>query len=339
MDSITQVVLGAAVGEAVLGKKVGNRAPLWGAICGTIPDLDVSANFFMDPLGALIAHRGITHSIVFSVAMAPVMGFLIYRIYKGKWGTQNEWSKMAFWSLITHPLLDCFTTWGTQLFYPFSDYRVALNNIFVVDPMYTVPFMIFLIVAMTLRKESRWRRIWNTTGLLVSSFYMILTLANKMEVEAVFTNALHQQGKSVTRISTYPTPLNNLLWYCVAEEPFGFDIGYYSLLGNPQGISFIHIPHNHQLIKGKEENYVIDRLNWVSKGYYALESRNDTLLWHDLRFGLLNGWDPASDPEYVFTFEVYQKEGEYDGIIQANPDISRLGKKELKEFWDKMWGK
>ncbi|MDX2245836.1 MAG: metal-dependent hydrolase [Bacteroidia bacterium] len=338
MDSITQVVLGAAVGEAVLGKKVGNRAPLWGAVCGTIPDLDVAANFFMDELGALIAHRGITHSIIFSVALAPVMGFLIYRAYKGKWGTQNEWSRLAFWSLITHPILDCFTTWGTQLFYPFSDYRVAFDNIFVADPLYTVPFMIFLIVAMVLRRENRWRGIWNTAGLVISSLYMIVTLVNKLEVNAVFTNALHEQGKSVVRLSTYPTPLNNLLWYCVAEEPSGYDIGYYSLLGDPRSISFIHIPKNHQLIKGQEDNYVIDRLDWVSQGYYSLETRGDTLLWHDLRFGLLNSWDSDSEPQYVFTFEVYTEEGEYTTIHQVNPDLSAFDQKARSEFWKKMWG-
>ncbi|MEZ4829816.1 MAG: metal-dependent hydrolase [Bacteroidia bacterium] len=339
MDSVTQVVLGAAVGEAVLGKKVGNRAPLWGAVCGTIPDLDVAANFFMDELGALISHRGITHSIVFSVAMAPVMGFLIYRIYKGKWGTQNEWARLAFWSLVTHPILDCFTTWGTQLFYPFSDYRVAFNNIFVVDPVYTVPFMIFLIVAMTLRRDSRWRRIWNTTGLIISSFYMVLTVANKLEADTVFTNALHIQGKSVTRLSTYPTPFNNLLWYCVAEEPLGFDIGYYSLLGDPQRISFIYIPKNHQLIKGEEENYVIDKLKWVSNGYFSLETRGDTLLWHDLRFGLLNSWEKSADPQYIFTFEVYKEDGQYAGIHQQTPPISAFDKKARAEFWARMRGK
>lgn len=339
MDSLTQVVLGAAVGEAALGKKVGNRAALWGAVCGTIPDLDVIANFFMDDLGALITHRGVTHSILFSVAMAPVMGFLIHRIYKGKWGTQNEWSKMAFWSLITHPILDCFTTWGTQLFYPFSDYRVAFNNIFVADPMYTIPFMICLIVALTIHREKRARRIWNWVGIAISSFYMLITVVNKLEVEVVFRNALHAQGKSVREVSTYPTPLNNLMWYCVAEEPNGFDVGYYSVLGDKRNIEFMHIPKNHQLIRGQEGNFVIDRLSWVSKGQFALEMQNDTLLWHDLRFGLFNGWDQENAPEYVFTFEVYKEEGEYAGISQSRPDASKMESADWKLFWDKMMGK
>ena len=62
MDSLTQIVLGAAVAEASLGKKIGNRAMVWGAIAGTLPDLDVIANGFMSPVDALAFHRGPTHS-------------------------------------------------------------------------------------------------------------------------------------------------------------------------------------------------------------------------------------------------------------------------------------
>lgn len=72
MDSLTHIVLGAAIGEVVLGKKIGNRALIWGAIGETIPDLDVLGNFFLNPTEALAFHRGITHSILFAV-IAPLI--------------------------------------------------------------------------------------------------------------------------------------------------------------------------------------------------------------------------------------------------------------------------
>ena len=58
MDSITQIVLGAACGEAVLGKKIGNRALLFGAIGGTIPDLDVFVGkwLFNNEIDAMAFH-------------------------------------------------------------------------------------------------------------------------------------------------------------------------------------------------------------------------------------------------------------------------------------------
>ena len=143
MDSITQIVLGAACGEAVLGKKIGNKALLFGAIGGTIPDLDVFVGnlLYNNQIDAMLFHRGFMHSIFFAIIGAFVFGWLTYWLYnKGKRKgstSQKDWILLFFWSLFTHPILDAFTPYGTQLFAPFSDYRVALNNISVADPAYT----------------------------------------------------------------------------------------------------------------------------------------------------------------------------------------------------------
>ena len=179
MDSLTQIVLGAATGEAVLGKKVGNKAMLWGAIAGTIPDLDVFVGKFFHPLTEMEIHRGFSHSIVFDVLMAPILGWLIYKFYLWRRGKEEanfkEWSLLIFWSLFTHPLLDAHTTWGTQLLWPF-DLRIAYKNIFVVDPLYTVPFIVFLVMAMRLKRDNPKRKFWNWFGIGISSVYMLITI-------------------------------------------------------------------------------------------------------------------------------------------------------------------
>ena len=64
MDSITQATLGAAVGEWLLGRKLGNRALAWGALLGTLPDLDVLIAPFLDTAGNLWWHRGPSHSLL-----------------------------------------------------------------------------------------------------------------------------------------------------------------------------------------------------------------------------------------------------------------------------------
>jgi membrane-bound metal-dependent hydrolase YbcI (DUF457 family) len=79
MDSLTQIVLGAAVGEVVLGRKVGNKAMLWGAIAGTIPDLDVYQSLIFDSLKANELHRGFSHSILFSVIFAPLLAWILVK--------------------------------------------------------------------------------------------------------------------------------------------------------------------------------------------------------------------------------------------------------------------
>lgn len=145
MDSLTQIVLGAAVGEAVLGKKIGNKAMLYGAIAGTIPDLDVISSFFTDTVTALEIHRGFTHSILFSVIFAPIFALVVLKFEKYK--NFKDWTLLFFWAFITHPILDAQTTWGTQLFWPL-DIRLAFKNVFVVDPLYTIPFIIFVLLAM-----------------------------------------------------------------------------------------------------------------------------------------------------------------------------------------------
>ena len=190
MDSLTQIVLGAAVGEAVLGKKVGNKAMLYGAIAGTIPDLDILASYVTDTVTALEIHRGFTHSIFFSVFFAPIFGWLVsrYESYKDF----KAWSWLFFWAFLTHPILDAHTTWGTQLFWPL-EYRLAFKSIFVIDPLYTLPFLLFLILAMFQKRDAPKRRLYNKVGIIISSSYLLLTFVLKGMAFNEFEMALKDQ--------------------------------------------------------------------------------------------------------------------------------------------------
>ncbi|MEO0470676.1 MAG: metal-dependent hydrolase [Bacteroidota bacterium] len=338
MDSVTQVVLGAAVGEACLGKKVGNKAALWGAIGGTIPDLDVAANFFMGQLDAMVVHRGVSHSIVFSMVMAPIMGWSIYKIYKERQGTQSGWTKLAFWALFTHPLLDCFTTWGTQLFYPFSDYRVAFNSIFVVDPVYTLPFALCLGIALFLKRQHRWRSFWNWLGIGLSCFYLLITVINKLTVESIFGNSMHRRGISATRFSTYPLPLN-LKWYVVAEEPSGYEIATYHLLkSSPADLQYEFIGKQGKLRDQLDGNYVYDRLRWMAKDYYVLRPDSEGLNFHDLRFGIWN-FLPGQEPMLGFVYQLIRTDGEITDIEQKRPEIDLSKGESWSAFGRFIWEK
>jgi len=211
MDSITQAVLGAAVGEAVLGKKVGNHALLWGAIAGTIPDLDVFLSPFLNEVERLVVHRGFSHSIIFAIGISLLLGYLVQKIPKYRAQTAKDWCLLFFWCIFTHPLLDAFTNYGTQLFWPFSDYRVAFNTIFVIDPLYTLPLAISLIWLMFYRRDSKLRKQVSWGGIAVSSLYLTLTVFNKFYVENQIKNALQNQQISYSSIMTVPAPLNNIL--------------------------------------------------------------------------------------------------------------------------------
>ena len=145
--------------EVVLGKKAGNKAVLWGAAGGLIPDLDVLITPFFNEVDGLFVHRGFSHSIIFAFLLAPLLGWLIHRIHQKKMDiTRFEWIKLVFWAAFTHPLLDYLTTYGTGAFEPFSNYRVELSTIGIVDIFYTIPLLLVVIAVLFLRLSSVLRR-------------------------------------------------------------------------------------------------------------------------------------------------------------------------------------
>ena len=310
MDSLTQIVLGAAVGEAVLGKKVGNKAILWGAVAGTIPDLDVLTKLFFDSVTSNEMHRGFSHSIAFSILFAPIFGWLIFKLYKGKKASWKGWTKLMFWGLFTHPLLDMHTTWGTQLLWPL-EYKFSYNNIFVVDPLYTLPFLAFLIFAMVQKRGTVKRARLNAMGIYVSSAYMVLTIVFKGITYAVFKENLEKQGITYIAMQTKPTPLNSILWTANVETENAFLVGYYSLLVTDKNVPFRKFSKNHHLLGEFKNDPLIDRLAKLSHDWYTIDKRGGKLYFNDLRFGLM-GISP-DEQRFVFAYELTV----VDGKLQA----------------------
>ena len=284
MDSLTQIVLGASVGEAVLGKKIGNKAMLWGAIAGTIPDLDVLLNFITDEMTANLYHRGFSHSLVFCIALAPILGWLVHKMYRKKEATFKNWTWMFFMCLVTHPLLDAHTAWGTQFFWPLEE-RLAYKNIFVIDPLYTVPFFLLVLLAMFYKRTNPKRRALNRWALLISTFYMLLTLVFKSIGYIKFKDALHQQNIDYVELETTPTPLNSILWNAYIETDQGYISGYYSLFDSSK-ISFSsEIPKNHNLLAPYSNQKVVQQMLKISDGWYFIEKTDQGLFYNDMRFG------------------------------------------------------
>ena len=332
MDSLTQIVLGAAVGEAVLGKKVGNKAILFGAIAGTIPDLDILVRYFTDNVTAIEIHRGFSHSIVFSIVFAPIFGWLVYKILKKKEATWQEWSWLFFWGLFTHPILDSFTTWGTQLFWPFET-RLAFQNIFVIDPLYTLPFLVFLVLTMFQERSSEKRRKFNRLGLVISSCYLGITLVLKGISYQKFIQALEEQQIGYLAIDTRPAPLNTILWTANVATDKAYLIGNYSFF-DTQPISFESYPKNHQLLGDLKEDDKIKRLIKISEGWYSIAQENNQLYLNDLRFGLMS-MDPK-EQEFAFKYQLTNKDGALE--IMENPKSVGDAKALLAALWSRIWG-
>jgi inner membrane protein len=296
MDSVTQILLGAAVGEAVLGNRVGNKAMLYGAIAGTIPDLDVISGAFVDTVTALEWHRGFTHSIVFSV-----LGGLFFGWLTSLWETRaswKQWSWLWFACFITHPLLDAHTTWGTQLFWPL-DLRLAYKNIFVIDPLYTVPFFVLVVLAAFQKRGSPRRQRYNKLGLVISTAYLGLTLVFKYIAIQKFEAALQRQNISYTHIETRPSPFNTVLWYANVMTDDAILMGAWAFFDS-QPITFHPHLKNHGALGALANEDKVERLQKISNGWFTISEKEGNIYYNDLRFGLL-GVDPATT-KYAFSY-------------------------------------
>ena len=406
MDSLSQITLGAAVGELLLGKKIGNRAMVWGAVAGTVPDLDVFANLFLNDLQGLLFHRGITHSILFCVIGALFFGSLVPKLYSSKFHrffaiftkliasivvllilniqnlvhfrsgsfseanyvllaissivtfvffaihikrkylsgnwikpkvSKGEWQWMIFWVLFTHIILDCFTLYGTQIFAPFSDYKVAWGTIAVADPLYTVPFLLFLLAASFFRRDARFRSLLNNLGLSISCFYLAFTIFNKTNINSQFEHELSLSEINAIRYSTSATLLNNILWTCTAESEYNYYIGEYSLLDEVP-VNFHEIEKNHHLLKNIDSDPTIKSLRWFSDDYFCITESDEGLYFHDLRFGMLKNSDEEHSG-YVMTFLLTESKNE--GYTMSS--IKRGPKEDerenfLKNYWKRILG-
>ncbi len=336
MDSLTQIVLGAACGELVLGKKIGNKAMLFGAIGGTIPDLDVFIGrlLYSNEIDIMAFRRGFMHSMLFAVLGAFAFGWLFYKGYNsGKrkdTTTQKNWIWLFFLSIFTHPILDSFTPYGTQLFFPFSNYRVAFNTISVVDLIYTIPFLLCLLIAMFFNRKRSRRRLWVKAGIYISSAYMLFTIGNKLYMDTVFKKSFEKAGIEFNRFSTQPTILNNILWYGIAETDTDYKVAFYSLFDkSATADKIITLPKNHNLVD--MENADLKTLAWFSNNYYNIIKTDSltTIKYNDLRYPLLNANDPNSS---VFSFTL-KKEGNrwninpFEGTQPSKEDFNTFVKR------------
>ena len=340
MDSITQIVLGAACGEAVLGKKIGNKALLYGAIGGTIPDLDVFFGplFYKNEIDAMLFHRGFMHSILFSVLGAFLLGWLVHKLYdKGKrlnTTTQKGWTMLFFWSLFTHPILDAFTPYGTQLFAPFSNYRVALNNIAVADPLYTVPFLLCLIILMFYNRNNNRRRFWLKMGLGISSVYMLFTILNKVYIDDVFKDTLGDKNIDYSRFSTQPAILNNILWYGIAETEENYQVGFYSLFDTSNRFVDWKIIPKQRVLKASDYDDIKD-LAWFSNDYYNVESLDDgNFLYKDLRYPMVETRDGY---KAIFNLKLHKEFGRLN-MLPFEPEMGDF-KYTMSALWRRLKGK
>lgn len=301
MDSITHFALGACMGEAFAGKTLGKKAMLWGALAQSIPDIDFVASFWMDTASNLLAHRGFTHSFLFLLIITPLMAFLAERFHRPHNIRYKTWLLFFFIVCFTHIFIDAFNNYGVGWLEPFSHKRISFNTIYVADPFFSIVTGIACLMLFYLNRYSPKRKIWWRLGIVFPFLYLTYCSLNKLKIDADVKKALQQQQIHYTRYFTTPAPLQNWLWYVVAGDDEGYHVAFLSLFDKDKSLHFEYFLRNDSLLKPVSDHEDLQKLIRFSQQFYTVEKYNDTLVFNDLRFGQMIGWQNARG-RFVFHY-------------------------------------
>ena len=326
MDSLTQITLGAAVSVAVMGRRTAVwKAALWGGIAGTLPDLDVVIDHGNAVLN-MVRHRAESHSFFYLTLFAPLLAWLVSRIHDERPLFKTWW--LALWLvLITHPLLDTMTVYGTQLLMPFSDHPFGVGSVFIIDPAYTVPLIVGLVVALRLKNAKGLR--WNGAMLALTTIYLGWSVMAQQHVDRIARASLASEGIDAQGLLVTPAPFNTVLWRLVATTPDQYLEGYYSLLDATPTVRWTAYPRGAELIAQHGDNDSVAHIAAFSQGFYSLQATDGRLMLTDLRMG--------QEPAYVFRFDVGALNAvgaEQPVQLAMRPDIGRG----LPWLWDRIRG-
>ncbi len=331
MDSITQIALGAAIAGAIAPARHRRAALAAGAALGTLPDLDSLPMWFMglDPVTNMTWHRGPSHSLLVLLPLAA----LLWWLFKRTGGRVAEAPVRWFWAitlaLVTHPLLDAFTVYGTQLWWPLPGSPVMWSSLFIIDPLYTLPLLLSCLVALI----RGWRPSAQKAlvlGLALSSVYLGWSLAAKAMVDRVAERALAAQGLQDAPRFSVPMPFNTLLWRVVVMTPEGFLEGERSLVADQGPMVFRAYRSDTQALEAARGVPSVDRLVWFNRGFMKAQVRDGKLVLSDLRMG--------AEPDYSFRFIVAERDGA--GWRAYGPKQAEWpweARRRLEQMWDRIW--
>jgi inner membrane protein len=321
VDSVTQAVLGGAVSYAILGRRLGKRAAIYGAALGTLPDLDVLIDFG-GPIENMTYHRGFSHSFFVQAVVSPLLAWLFVRPERLADPLFLRWWLAIFLCFVTHSLADLFTVYGTQVLWPLSVHPFAHSLLFIIDPLYTLPLVIAFSVTLV-GKSIRKNVLINNLMLAVSVGYLIWSAVVKVLVDDKAIHALQLQGISPTTYESTPAPLNTLLWRSVAiDGDYYYEI-WTSIFDEVDQVQIQRYPRNLDLVKPVSYHPSVQRLQWFTKDQYKAWQKGDQIFLSDLRMGV--------EGAYVFNFEVAKKEAEQIMIgsferLEQRPQLNRIEK-------------
>ena len=329
MDSLTHLVAGACIAAAIAPPAHRRLALLAGAALGTLPDLDYLWLAFVDPVERFVGHRGPTHSLLVLPFVALACWWLMRRLLPATREAPRRWPAAAMFVLLSHPMLDAMTVYGTRLFWPLDDTPVMHANLFIIDPLVTLPLAIATVAAWVLRERARAQRVL-VMGLALSCVYIGWSLLAKQHLEANVRAHFAARGAPNIQLLTVPTPFNTIVWRVLVMSDGAYGEGYHSFLGDGR-FELQTYPGERALPPALETSPKVALLKRFTRGYYRIDRDGERYVFVDLRMG--------AEPDYVFRFAVGT---ERDGAAAAlEPPEQypwpRSSRAQLAKVWDRMF--
>lgn len=282
-----------------------------------------------DPVTRMIWHRAPSHSLL----VLPFVGWLIWALLRRHWRPVQQAPQRWMWAiqlaLLTHPLLDSFTAYGTQLLWPLPIGLMSLSSMFIVDPGYTVP----LLLGVLLTAWASARRAGAScllVGLLLSSGYLGWSLLAKGMAERDAVAALSVTGQQHEPRFSIPMPLTTLLWRVVVMTPEGYLVGERSLLAGREPMQFQAYASDTEALAAVQDLPAVERLTWFNGGYMRARVDDDRrLVLSDLRMG--------NEPGYLFNFVVAERTGDQWG--EVSPPQQLPSEMDLRNILPGLWAR
>ncbi len=312
MDSLTHIALGACIGEAFFEKGFGKKAMVWGILAQSIPDVDFIAGFWLETSEDLLAHRGFTHSLLFAILIVPAFALAAEKIHRPHNIKFKKWCLFFAVEVLLHLFLDGFNNYGVGWLEPFSHQRFSFNILYVADPFFSIWPGIAFVMLLILHRFHKQRIFWWKLGLTLPFLYLIYCGYNKVMINRDVKQILTTQNIPYQRYFTTPTPLNNWLWYIVAGTDTGYYVGFRSVFDTQNKIDFEYFPRNDSLLNNISDHEDLQHLIRFSQQYYTIEQWNDTLVFNDLRFGQIVGWQ---NPKEKFVFHYFLQHPEDNELV------------------------
>jgi inner membrane protein len=290
------------------------KAAAWGAVAGTLPDLDVLIDHG-NPVHNMVLHRAETHAPFWLTLFSLPFAAAIARLH-GEWAHWRRWWLAMWLALVTHPLLDAMTIYGTQLLLPLTDRPLGLGSMFIIDPLYTLPLLAGTGFALARRRLAP-----NAIGLAASTAYLAWSAIAQQHVQGVAAEALAAQGLKAERVLVTPTAFNTVAWRVVALQREHYFEGFYSLLDQQRTIAFDRFDRGAELEAELRGVDALERIAAFSKGFYALRQDGPTVVLSDLRMG--------QEPAYIFTFEIAKRASPPQPLavpvqVGVRPDVAKV---------------